>query len=85
MPTATRPSFGVEFLDVHAANKAVMAGAASSGAFKAVFDLDASSSSSCGGLWMGGLEMKPGCSAKAFRRSLIDRFAKFESRPRYVN
>ena len=81
MPTATRPSFGVEFLDVNAANKAVMAGAASSGAFKAVFDLDASFSSSSAGLWMGGLEMAPGCSALSLRRGLMERFAKFDPRP----
>ena len=63
-----------------------MAGAASSGAFKAEFDHEASASCSPpAGLWMGALDMPPSTSgASAFRRQLIERFAKFDPRPKSV-
>lgn len=82
MPTESSPGFGVEFLDVDAAKKAIVAGKASSGAFQAVFDADANPNADA--VWIGGLEMPPpssGIPASALRRQLTAKFADFERRP----
>ena len=82
MPTESSPGFGVEFLDVDAAKKAIVAGKASSGAFQAVFDADANPDADA--VWIGGLEMPPpssGIPGSSLRRQLTAKFADFERSP----
>ena len=87
MPSESHPDFAVEFVDVESAEKAVVAGQASSVAFKSVYELAASGASTADSVWLGGLDMPPvssGFTASAIRRQLLDKFADIEPQPRSI-